>query len=83
MAHCYYDHARMAMQYDPLTDTKQGDCIPGCIRVDSSQYPHAALLRIPVYHHKRAGCATVTELCELVDSMINGVPPQRRIPSWW
>jgi hypothetical protein len=46
MPHIYYDGFRMAMQFDPLTNTKQGDCIPGCLRVDG--HNGTPLMRIPV-----------------------------------
>lgn len=66
MPHAYEHGPHMAMQDDPLIGTKAGDCIPSCIQVDSSHYPHKPLLRVPTYWHKRAGCATVTDLWELV-----------------
>ena len=44
--HVYYEGFRMVMQFDPLTNTQQGDCIPGCIRVDGHR--GNALMRIPV-----------------------------------
>ncbi len=72
MPHTYEDGPCMAVSDDPLTGTKSGDCIPGCIRVDSSRYPHTPLLRVPVYWHKRAGCQTVTELFDLVQEVCGG-----------
>jgi hypothetical protein len=61
----------MAMQDDIFTGTKQGDCIPSCIQVDSDHGTHAALLRVPVYHHKRAGCKDVYELFLLIEEIVN------------
>jgi len=64
----------MAMQFDPLTDTAEGDCIPGCIRVDSDRYPHATLFRVPLYSStlRRCGVPDVYELWQLVEEVVNG-----------
>lgn len=74
MPHTYEDHPRMAMQFDPLTNTQAGDCIPGCIRVDSSRYPHAALLRVPLYSStlRRSQCRTTWDLFNLVVEVCGG-----------
>lgn len=72
MPHIYEEGPHMAMQDDPFTGTRAGDCIPSCLRVDSDDWPHAPLLRVPVYHHKRANCPTVTDLFELMELLFNG-----------
>ena len=74
MPHCYEDGARMAIGDDPLTGTKSGDCIPDCIRVDSSRYPHTPLLRVPLYEStlRRAKVRDVYELWRLVCWVCNG-----------
>lgn len=71
MVHCYEEGPRMAIGDDPLTGTRSGDCIPACIRVDSCRYPHAALLRVPITQHKRAGCRDVYELLQLIEETVN------------
>jgi len=66
MPHAYYDSPRMSIGDDPLTETKSGDCLPGCIRVDSSRYPNRCLLRVPVAKWKgdlRDLMELVTEVC--------------------
>lgn len=68
--HVYEDGPRFATAYDPLTNTPVSHCIPGCVRVDDSETGRA-LLRVPVYWHRRAQCADVYELWKFLDTFLN------------